>query len=48
LGRRWGRRSGRAAARAAAESAAWALIVRDLITPDQFDTLYGPWQEVIG
>ena len=31
----------------AARDAAWALIVRDLITPDQFDTLTRPWVQVI-
>jgi hypothetical protein len=44
------------AARRATENAAWvtagnaaaALVVRDLITPEQFDTLYGPWGSVIG
>ena len=36
------------AARSAAESAAWSLVARDLITPEQFDTLYGPWASVIG
>jgi hypothetical protein len=35
------------AAWAAARGAAVALLVRDLITPDQFRTLYGPWQNVI-
>lgn len=28
-------------------AAAWALIVRDLITPEQFDLLYGPWASVM-
>jgi hypothetical protein len=28
----------------AARNAASALVVRDLITPEQFDTLYGPWE----
>ena len=28
--------------------AAIALVVKDLITPDQFDTLYGPWASVVG
>jgi hypothetical protein len=40
------------AARAAARDAAWdaarALIVRDLITPEQFDLLTGPWRSVMG
>ncbi len=44
-----------AAAQAAAWDAAWAaawaaataLVVRDLITPEQFDVLYGPWASVI-
>jgi hypothetical protein len=35
-----------------AASAAWpaalALVVRDLITPEQFDRLYGPWASVMG
>ena len=39
------------AARRAAWDAAWdavsALVVRDLITPEQFDLLYGPWASVI-
>ena len=38
----------RAAARAAAWDAAWALVVRDLITPEQFDILTGPWVSVMG
>ncbi|MGW1814104.1 hypothetical protein ACWCQM_11160 [Streptomyces sp. NPDC002125] len=29
---------------AASWSAAWAAVVRDLITPDQHDTLTGPWR----
>ena len=41
----------RDAARAAAWDAAWAaalaLLVRDLITPEQFDLLYGPWASVM-
>ena len=48
-----------AAARAAARDAAWAaawdailavlaVLARDLISPEQFDVLYGPWREVIG
>ena len=32
----------------AAGTAAWALVVRDLITPEQFDVLYGPWASVMG
>jgi hypothetical protein len=48
--------SARAAARYAAGYAAWnaagdaalALTVKDLITPDQFDLLYGPWEKVMG
>jgi hypothetical protein len=44
------------AARSATEKAAWvaarnaasALVVRDLITLEQFDVLYGPWRDVIG
>ena len=31
----------------AARDAALALVVRDLITPDQFDLLYGPWRSVM-
>jgi hypothetical protein len=38
----------RAAARCAAWDAALALLVRDLVTDDQFHALYGPWQSVIG
>jgi hypothetical protein len=46
----------RHAARHAARDAAWyaagdaamALVVRDLITPEHFDTLCGPWRDVIG
>ena len=45
------RYAARDAARDAAQAAAWhaawdaalALVVRDLITPEQFDVLYGPW-----
>lgn len=47
--------NGLGAARGAAREAAWeaargatALLTRDLITPEQFDLLYGPWKEVIG
>ena len=36
------------AARDAARDAALALTARDLITPDQFDTLTKPWRDVIG
>jgi hypothetical protein len=32
----------------AAGDAALALTVKDLITPDQFDLLYGPWEKVMG
>ncbi len=35
-------------ARAAAGDAAIALMVEDLITPKQFDFLYGPWASVMG
>ncbi len=38
----------RDAARAAAGDAAIALVVEDLITPKQFDFLYGPWASVMG
>ena len=31
----------------AARSAAWALMVKDLITPEQFDLLHGPWASVM-
>ena len=31
-----------------ARDAALALVVRDLITPEQFDRLYGPWASVMG
>lgn len=37
----------RVAARVAAWDAAFAMITRDLITPEQFDALYGPWREAI-
>ena len=41
----------RDAARNAAGNAAWnaagALVVRDLITPEQFDLLHGPWASVM-
>jgi hypothetical protein len=36
------------AAGSAARDAAWALMVKDLITPEQFDLLYGPWASVMG
>ena len=36
------------AARDAAWDAAFALVVRDLISPEQFDLLYGPWASVFG
>ena len=50
------RNAARDAARAAARDAAWAaardailaVLARDLISPEQFDVLYGPWREVIG
>ncbi len=35
-------------ARATAGDAAIALVVEDLITPKQFDFLYGPWASVMG
>ena len=35
------------AAAAVARDAAVALVVRDLITPDHFNILYGPWASVI-
>ena len=38
----------RDAARYAAWDAALALVVRDLISPEQFDILYGPWASVFG
>jgi hypothetical protein len=41
------RYAARDAAWDAARAAAWALIARDLITPEQFDLLYGPWASVI-
>ena len=45
-------RAARDAARDAVCDAAWgaalALLVRDLITPAQFDLLYGPWASVMG
>jgi hypothetical protein len=42
------RAAARDAAGAAAGDAAWALVVRDLISPEHFDTLYGPWATVVG
>ena len=36
------------AARVAAWDAAFALLVRDLITSEQFDLFYGPWRSVVG
>ena len=36
------------AAGEAARDAAGALMVKDLITPEQFDLLYGPWASVMG
>jgi hypothetical protein len=46
----WGatRDTTRAATRDTARDAATALVVRDLITLEQFDVLYGPWGSVIG
>jgi hypothetical protein len=56
----WALRAARDAARDAAWDAAWdavrgaargaaqALVVRDLITPEQFDVLTGPWVSVMG
>ncbi len=41
----WG--AARNAARNAAGNSALALLVRDLITPEQFDVLYGPWASVM-
>jgi len=32
----------------AAKDAALALLVRDLISPEQFDILYGPWASIMG
>jgi hypothetical protein len=42
----WG--AARYAAWGAARDAARALVVRDLISPEQFDVLYGPWASVVG
>lgn len=36
------------AARGAAWDAAWALVVRDLISAEHFDILYGSWRAAIG
>ena len=36
------------AARGAARDAAWALVARDLIGTEQYDTLTTPWRTVIG
>ena len=36
------------AARAAAGDAAWAAVTRDLITPEHYQLLVGPWQSVMG
>ena len=41
------RRNARWAASRAASWAAVALVVRDLITPEQFNELYGPWASVM-
>lgn len=41
----WG--AARGAARGAAWDAALAFLVRDLISQDHFDRLYGPWAQVI-
>ena len=38
----------RDAARGAARDAAAATLVRDLITPEDYDQLMGPWREVMG
>ena len=38
----------RGAARVAARDAALATLVRDLITPEQYDLLMAPWRTVIG
>lgn len=37
----------RVEARYAAWDALMALVVKDLITPEQFDLLYGPWASVM-
>ena len=36
------------AARDAAWGAAWGELTRDLITPEQYDTLTAPWRSVVG
>ena len=36
------------AARGAARDAAWALVARDLISTEHYDTLTAPWRTVIG
>lgn len=41
-------RSAWGAARSTAQFAAGALVVRDLLTPEQFGVLYGPWESVMG
>lgn len=46
--RRAARDAARDAAGNAAGVAAWALVVRDLITPEQFDALTAPWVQVVG
>jgi hypothetical protein len=48
-GAAWGAARGgaRGAARGAAWDAALALLTRDLISEDHFNTLYGPWAKVI-
>jgi hypothetical protein len=40
--------AGGASRAAAAGAAAWAYLVRDLITPEQFHLLAGPWISVMG
>ena len=49
-GAAWGaaRNTAWGAARAAARDAALATLVRDLITPKQYDLLMAPWRTVIG
>ena len=42
------RAAARDAAWAAARDAAWALLVRDLITTEDYDTLTRPWRAAIG
>lgn len=36
------------AARGAARDAAWATVIRDLITPEQYDALMAPWWAGVG